>query len=552
MLTRIGNFVRTRSLTAKIVTSITLALLATSGVNFWITDSRVTAQAEQAFNDKLQTMTDIAGGSRISTAEGGHAWEVARRYAQTQGYKFGTSARSPMDPKDAPGEFEQRAFAALESHPEMTHYSERIRVDGRPVMRYASPVHVSKECQGCHSWSSDEAAPGSTRRLEALFSITAPLDTLAANQRSNAIYIFLIALGSLLVSAGVVVLLMRRMVVRPLTAALALANRIAQNDLEVADIPIQCHDEMGRTAAALNLMKNNLRTAIQEVRTTAERLALASAEISANTAQVAAGTETGRDQVTQVATAMQQMAAAVHEVSDNSGKAENSARKAAETARSGGEIVRATVAEMRSIASAVRDTGKKIEELGHDSDRIGKIVTVIDDIADQTNLLALNAAIEAARAGERGRGFAVVADEVRKLAERTTTATQEIAGMITTVQRETRGAVEKMEAGTAQVEEGVTLTSRAGESLEQIIAQAEQVGQMITQIATAGSQQSATTEEVNSNLEQIRKSISDSASGAEQSARACGELSQLAGSLEQLVSRFNVHQNQAEAGTENL
>jgi methyl-accepting chemotaxis protein len=544
MLARFSSFVRSLSLSAKIVTSITLALLVTSGLSFWITDHRVSGQAEQAFNDKLQMMTDIAEGSRISTAEGGHAWEVARRYAQTQGYKFGTAARSPMDPKDAPGEFERRAFAALESHPELTHYAERARVDGRPVMRYASPVHVIKECQGCHSWAVDEATVGSTRRLEALFSITAPLDTLAANQRSNAITIFLVALASLLLSAFTVVLLLRRMVVRPLTAALGLANSIAQNHLDVADIPVQSHDEMGRTSSALNVMKNNLRTAIQDVRATAERLFQASQEISANTTQLAAGAETVRDQVTQAATAMQQMSAAVAEVSDNSVKAENSARKAAQTARSGGEIVRATVTEMRTIASTVGGSAQRIEELGHNSDRIGEIVTVIDDIADQTNLLALNAAIEAARAGEQGRGFAVVADEVRKLAERTTQATQEIASMITTVQQETRGAVQKMEAGKTQVEEGVVLAGRAGESLEQIIAQAEQVGQMVTQIATAGAEQSATTQEVNANLEQIRKSISESAAGAEQSAQACTELSQLAANLEELVNRFHLAQDQ--------
>ena len=94
---------------------------------------------------------------------------------------------------------------------------------------------------------------------------------------------------------------------------------------------------------------------------------------------------------------------------------------------------------------------------------------VIDDIADQTNLLALNAAIEAARAGEEGRGFAVVADEVRKLAERTTTATKEIAQMIEDIQTETERTVSAMQQGMKQVEEGVHSTAAAGESLQVII-----------------------------------------------------------------------------------
>jgi methyl-accepting chemotaxis protein len=181
-----------------------------------------------------------------------------------------------------------------------------------------------------------------------------------------------------------------------------------------------------------------------------------------------------------------------------------------------------------------------MEELGKSSDQIGRIIGVIDDIADQTNLLALNAAIEAARAGEQGRGFAVVADEVRKLAERTTTATKEIAQMIKNIQDETKIAVGAMEQGTKQVEEGVASTAQAGDSLKEIIEMSEQVGEMITHIATAATEQSSATEQVNSNMDQIAKLVKESAVGAQQSAKACQDLSGLALDLQKMVGSFKL------------
>jgi len=336
-------------------------------------------------------------------------------------------------------------------------------------------------------------------------------------------------------------------IVRSITSAMAtmaaLIQQIAANNLAVDDMRITSEDEIGKAGTALNQMKNNLRTMIQSIAGTAEHVASASEEISSSATQQAQGAETQKDQTSQVATAMQEMSSTVLQVSENSNKAAEASRQAAETARHGGSIVDETLNKMRTIADSVGATAKKMEELGKSSDQIGRIIGVIDDIADQTNLLALNAAIEAARAGEQGRGFAVVADEVRKLAERTTTATKEIAQMIKNIQDETKTAVSAMEAGTKQVEDGVKSTAQAGDSLKEIIHTSEQVGEMITHIATAATEQSSATEQVNNNMEQIAKLVKESAVGAQQSAKACQDLSGLALDLQKMVGNFKLDTN---------
>ena len=351
----------------------------------------------------------------------------------------------------------------------------------------------------------------------------------------------------LLLVGGVVVgivisflgIMIARSILGPLGKTQQVLQALAAGDLRES-VEVDSTDEIGAMGQALNKAVEDMAGTIQSIASTAEHVASASEEISSSATQQAQSAETQKDQATQVATAMQEMSSTVMQVSDNSNKAAEAARKAAETAKRGGNIVDDTLTKMRVIADSVSATARKMEELGKSSDQIGRIIGVIDDIADQTNLLALNAAIEAARAGEQGRGFAVVADEVRKLAERTTSATKEIAQMIKNIQDETKVAVSAMEQGTKQVEEGVMSTAQAGDALKEIIMMADQVGEMITHIATAATEQSSASEQVNNNMDEIAKLVKESALGAQQSAKACQDLSGLALDLQKMVNNFKL------------
>lgn len=305
-------------------------------------------------------------------------------------------------------------------------------------------------------------------------------------------------------------------------------------------LPIQAEDELGNLARWLNAFLDKLQTLIVQVATTSGRLAVAGAQIETMAGHQAHNADSQRDQTHQVATAMEEMAATVREVTHNSHQAATASAEAAATASQGGQVVEEALTQMQSIAEAVGTAGQRIHTLGQNSHRVGEIVRVIGDIASQTNLLALNAAIEAARAGDQGRGFAVVADEVRKLAARTTQATREIGEMIAVIQGETHHAVQAMESGTTLVEAGVASTRQAGAALDQIIRTSGQVGEMITQIATAAVEQSAATEEVTHNLERISQDAADTAVSADQTARAVAELSSITRDLQKLTCQFRL------------
>jgi len=134
----------------------------------------------------------------------------------------------------------------------------------------------------------------------------------------------------------------------------------------------------------------------------------------------------------------------------------------------------------------------------------------------------------------------VVADEVRKLAERTTKATKEIAGMIKHIQTDTADAVESMKLGTDEVERGKQLAEKAGSSLRQIITGAENVADIVSQVAAASEQQSRTSEQISQSIELITNVTQKSAAGVRQIAEAVEDLNQLTGSLQKLIQNFKL------------
>ncbi|MEM6755712.1 MAG: methyl-accepting chemotaxis protein [Planctomycetota bacterium] len=335
--------------------------------------------------------------------------------------------------------------------------------------------------------------------------------------------------------------LLARSIVRPVHRLRDRLDQIANGDGDLTQrIEATGHDELADVAKLFNKFMDSIHDVIAEAVRAANDVAAAATQISASSEQLSGGSQDQSNQVTQVSAAVEELSASVIEVARKAADAANNSQRSGEVAEQGGVVVEQTVDGMNAIRDAVASSAQSVNELGKRGEQIGAVIQVINDIADQTNLLALNAAIEAARAGEHGRGFAVVADEVRKLADRTVKATQEIADSIEAVQNETGQAVERMNAGSQRVEQGVDLAQQAGSSLGEIVGNVGELATMIQQIAAAAEEQSAAAEEISRKMQDIDAISAQSNQAAQQTATAGVQLSTSSESLRQLVGRFQV------------
>lgn len=273
------------------------------------------------------------------------------------------------------------------------------------------------------------------------------------------------------------------------------------------------HDEIGKTAQALNSLTERFATVLADVRTASESVATASNEIAAANIDLSARTEEQAASLAQTAASMHEISSTVESNVENARQANSLGQQAADAVAHGDDSVERMMQAMKAIASG--------------SEKVAEITTLIEGIAFQTNILALNAAVEAARAGEHGRGFAVVAGEVRTLSQRSSSAAREIKTLID-------NAIGAVKNGSQQADD----VRDAISNVKTLITNASS---LVGEMSLASEEQSRGISQINVAINQMEAVTQQNAAMVEEASSAAESLNDQAARLRQLVEIFRLN-----------
>jgi len=290
-----------------------------------------------------------------------------------------------------------------------------------------------------------------------------------------------------------------------------LFSKVADGDL-TARIHKEFRGDIGRSAAHISTSLQKLSETFKGLLVEVQRMASASSQVESAISQVADG---AKEQLS----ATQEISQQMQENSDISNDVNEKARNTSDMAREAAKI--SDHGKSESI-----EMMRVVEKIENNSEEIGKISDLIDEIAQQTNMLSLNASIEAARAGEQGRGFSVVATEVGKLAERSGSSVKDISELTEVARNEASGGAERMK--------------ELKEEMEKISETINSVEKMMLEIVNQSNEQKDKNTSVQNSISNLTQIGENNSVAAEEISASMIELSNIANNTKNKVSEFKL------------
>lgn len=292
-------------------------------------------------------------------------------------------------------------------------YTETIKTEDDHQLRLVTPIIAKSECLACHALSKENDVLG-------VMDLSYSLNAMDKDLRDKSVMFFLIFTISLILTAIIVLVVLRKVVIAPVLELLNRAKDLSSGDGDLsARIAVKSNDEIGQTCQHINVFIEKIQDIVKKAQNSAKSVENQTITLNNNASILLNSTEDGKAQAAD-------SYAVSKSISDELEMSTDKSTKAAGANKQSFDELEEMILSLSQVVTRLNEANAKEQEIAHktisvvsQTEDMKKVLDIIGDIADQTNLLALNAAIEAARAGEMGRGFAVVAEEVRVLAEKT-------------------------------------------------------------------------------------------------------------------------------------
>jgi len=376
----------------------------------------------------------------------------------------------------------------------------------------------------------------------------------------NGILFDILTIGGIVLIIGVIgAIIFSKMITKPLGVLVTDMERVKTGDFTVVS-NVKSNDEIGTLSDTFNLMINEVKNLISSSREVSQEVIHASQELAATSEETSASAEEVSRTVEEIAKGASEQASDAESgasmVSALGDKINNLVTNSDEIIKVTQDVMDANINGVKAVESLKNEneeskyTTDNIEKavlgLSDKSKDIGNILQTITSIAEQTNLLALNASIEAARAGEHGRGFAVVANEIRELAEGSGKAAEEIRGIVTGIQDQSKNTVKVMgEVKESSIKQGEAVNmvnetfTNISSKIDEISAKIETMNDFITDIDQGKNSLVDSIENISSVSEETAAASEEVSASMQQQTSAVEQVATLADNLNALADRLN-------------